>query len=357
MFLSIKIFSWVLLVCCLYNVIHGASNVSVENPEMYSSIYEDINFVYSINYEQVSPKAIEIDTRPVSNTNLISFLLSVDMGNDLPLVTTYTKKDSDVIHYNGRINVDLQHNLNRLIVIFTLKNISETDYDKEYRCTAVYSSFEQPYANIVLLKAVPPKVYETTFFTSATIYLSIGLSYEFICRANGKPIPSVLWLLNETVISTGSGSAVLKFNNIQSDQNGNYVCRALNIGGVEHKNVSFLVIYINSGIFQSQIFNLSSTLNVDCNIDGVPTPIYKWFNPQGEFITSNKRLQIENLRNFGNFTCIANNIVGEKVFVFNANQSKHYQNAITLTLINGAFKLNQSSMVFACLLYMAFKLM
>ena len=100
---------------------------------------------------------------------------------------------------------------------------------------------------VLLAFIASPKIYETSFFTTTNYFpLLIGSNYEFICRADGKPTPSVLWLLNEQVNSSGPGSAVLKINNVQKSINSEkYICRAINIDGMDEKEMTLFVPCMN----------------------------------------------------------------------------------------------------------------
>ena len=132
----------------------GNLSVFVENVEIYSSVSKEINFTYFINIgNYTKPDRIEVDVRPTSNTNLINILLSVDMAGGSPKVTTFTQKNPDILTYDGRIDVAVEPSTSKPAIILKLKNVSNSDYEKEYRCTAFYPNFLRPYAYIVLLKA------------------------------------------------------------------------------------------------------------------------------------------------------------------------------------------------------------
>ena len=97
------------------------------------------------------PEKIEIDARSPSNANKIFLLLSVELTSTKPVVKTYN--NSDVLSYEGRISVLLQLAASKPAVIFRLKNTLNSDFEREYRCTALYPNYVHPYGLILLHRA------------------------------------------------------------------------------------------------------------------------------------------------------------------------------------------------------------
>ena len=59
-------------------------------------------------------------------------------------------------------------------------------------------------------------------------YYIEGSSVTVACEASGKPLPDVAWIRNGVLESSGKKAAILKFDNINRTDAGQYTCRANN---------------------------------------------------------------------------------------------------------------------------------
>ena len=61
------------------------------------------------------------------------------------------------------------------------------------------------------------------------------------CEASGKPLPDVAWIRNGALKSLGNKAAILKFDNINRTDAGQYTCRANNSVEVTSIDTSIVV--------------------------------------------------------------------------------------------------------------------
>ena len=61
------------------------------------------------------------------------------------------------------------------------------------------------------------------------------------CVASGKPLPDVAWIRNGVMESSEKKAVLLKFDNINRMDTGQYTCQANNSGGVTSINTTIVV--------------------------------------------------------------------------------------------------------------------
>ena len=75
--------------------------------------------------------------------------------------------------------------------------------------------------------------------------LSVGQSFEYVCKADGNPSPWVQWIMSENKEITNETKlkSILKIINMDESHIGNYTCKVWNSFGTIEKY--FLEIRIN----------------------------------------------------------------------------------------------------------------
>jgi hypothetical protein len=73
----------------------------------------------------------------------------------------------------------------------------------------------------------------------------VGESLNVNCQVSGAPTPTVTWVnKNDKKESVGNGSAVLSFNSITQQHQGNYTCKGENSEGEVQTSISLKVICV-----------------------------------------------------------------------------------------------------------------
>ena len=85
-----------------------------------------------------------------------------------------------------------------------------------------FMPFERWYNLFYLL--VAPKIN----LSSRREYYIEGSNVTIACEAFGEPLPDVAWIRNGVLASSGNKAALLKFNNMNRMDAGQYTCRANN---------------------------------------------------------------------------------------------------------------------------------
>ncbi|PFX31326.1 Limbic system-associated membrane protein [Stylophora pistillata] len=136
------------------------------------------------------------------------------------------------------------------------------------------------------------------------------------CTASGIPEPAVTWIRDGTVISSGKGAALLKFNSLKRTDGGWYLCVANNTADTITNHTVLLVYYppiIENVTTSSSKSSIGQTVTLKCLSDGVPTPILTWYKPNGMEIRrirarENKaQVTLREDQDFGDYKCIAAN--------------------------------------------------
>lgn len=134
------------------------------------------------------------------------------------------------------------------------------------------------------------------------------------CTASGIPEPAVTWIRDGTVISSGKGAALLKFNSLKRTDDGWYLCVANNTADTITNHTVLLVYYppiIENVTTSSSKSSIGQTVTLKCLSDGVPTPILTWYKPNGMEIRrirarENKaQVTLREDQDFGDYKCIA----------------------------------------------------
>ncbi|XP_022810254.1 tyrosine-protein kinase receptor Tie-1-like [Stylophora pistillata] len=206
--------------------------------------------------------------------------------------------------YKGRVKIEGNATL-------AIEKIIPKDNTK-FCCTLV-SNFGGRMRNAIqLIVAEPPKI---SLPSVQGIYPE-GSFVNVNCTASGVPEPAITWIRHGTVISSGKGAALLKFNSLRRTDEGWYLCIANNTADTITNHTVLLVYYpltIEHVITSSSYSNIGQTVTLKCLSDGVPTPILTWYKPNGmeiHRIRARENIAQVTLRenqDFGDYKCIAPN--------------------------------------------------
>ncbi|XP_062990084.1 neuronal cell adhesion molecule isoform X15 [Elgaria multicarinata webbii] len=210
----------------------------------------------------------------------------------------------------------------------TLKiiDISEADTGK-YKCIATNSLGSAHHVIMVTVKAAPYWIREPT-----NLVLSPGEDGSLICRANGKPKPSISWLSNGVPISIApedpsrkvDGDTII-FTDVQERSSAVYQCNASNEYGYLLANVFVNVLAEPPRILTPpnklyQVIAKKPAL-LDCVFFGSPVPEIEWFKGvKGSILQGNQyvfhkngtlEIPVAQEDSRGTYTCIARNKLGK----------------------------------------------
>ncbi|XP_034983794.2 neuronal cell adhesion molecule isoform X2 [Zootoca vivipara] len=210
----------------------------------------------------------------------------------------------------------------------TLKiiDISEADSGK-YKCIASNLLGSAHHVITVTVKAAPYWIREPT-----NLVLSPGESGSLICRANGKPKPSISWLANGVPIAIApedpsrnvDGDTVI-FTDVQERSSAVYQCNASNEYGYLLANAFVNVLAEPPRILtpHNELYQViaNKPALLDCAFFGSPVPEIEWFKGvKGSVLQGNQyvfhkngtlEIPVAQKDSAGMYTCVARNKLGK----------------------------------------------
>lgn len=263
------------------------------------------------------PDEIKLQVKLAEGQHSVLWRLIVDADGSVRNELQNAWDGDNLQRYMGRTEIKF-HVPN---VIFTLYNVSLPDYT-EYRIDAIETGAKQWNARNMgamnLEQAHAPEILQADFFPKSLVNRTS--SDEFICRAIGTPTPRVQWMVGTNIKgSFGIELATLSIHDAKTTDTKMYICRAENVGGVVEKQMSLLVAYLSydgdqkSREIQKKVQVEGGRFTAMCNIDGYPSPNYKWYDPSGAVIRTTREIEYNTV--FGNYTCVADNASGVKKYV------------------------------------------
>uniref|UniRef100_A0A0A9W2X0 Hemicentin-2 n=2 Tax=Lygus hesperus TaxID=30085 RepID=A0A0A9W2X0_LYGHE len=163
-----------------------------------------------------------------------------------------------------------------------------------------------------------------TFSPSHTkeINVTAGAKAVLPCRADGFPQPKLIWDVhsfpaprNKVKYITDSGS--LEINDVLIDYEGDYKCTAENKAGSQihfvHLNVleKPRVKIVARNVPMSGDVNSGDEVVLTCDVHGKPIPELNWFKDD-QLLSTNRVIRFKASQSkSGNYTCQANNTIGE----------------------------------------------
>uniref|UniRef100_A0A5F8HEY5 Hemicentin-2 n=1 Tax=Monodelphis domestica TaxID=13616 RepID=A0A5F8HEY5_MONDO len=159
------------------------------------------------------------------------------------------------------------------------------------------------------------------------------------CDTNAVPPPQLTWYKDDQPLSDIEGGRVLQIPMVRSEDAGRYTCKASNEVGEDWLHYELLVLTppVIQGdpeeLVEEVTVNANSTVNLQCQALGTPTPVISWLRNGLPFIPSSKHQALEDgqvlqvrvpswLTDVGRITdsasymCVAENSAGssEKLF-------------------------------------------
>ncbi|KAM9781637.1 neurotrimin isoform 4-T4 [Syngnathus typhle] len=203
---------------------------------------------------------------------------------------------------------------------FTIKieNVDMTD-EGQYVC-AVQTS-RRPTTNVVhVLVQVPPKIVNL----SREMVVNEGSNVSVLCRANGKPEPSISWKLISPSADLETNSEYLRIPSIARHRAGTYECRAVNDIAADAQTLDITVNYAPTVSEGRDIgVRLGQPGVLECEADAVPEADFEWFKNDRRFLNGFDGMEIVNTGSlskltffnvsdgdYGNYTCVAVNKLG-----------------------------------------------
>ncbi|XP_062838546.1 neuronal cell adhesion molecule isoform X21 [Anolis carolinensis] len=221
------------------------------------------------------------------------------------------------------VNRKFFENFNKTLKI---TDISEADSGK-YKCMASNLLGSAHHVITVTIKAAPYWIREPT-----NLVFSPGEDGSLICRANGKPKPSISWLANGVPIAIApedpsrkvDGDTII-FTDVQERSSAVYQCNASNEYGYLLANA-----FVNVLAEPPRILTPLNTLYqviankpalLDCAFFGSPVPEIEWFKGvKGSILQGNQyifhkngtlEIPVAKKNSGGTYTCVARNKLGK----------------------------------------------
>uniref|UniRef100_A0A3Q2V3U6 Neural cell adhesion molecule L1 n=1 Tax=Haplochromis burtoni TaxID=8153 RepID=A0A3Q2V3U6_HAPBU len=171
-------------------------------------------------------------------------------------------------------------------------NLESSDSRDDYTCNVQYlatrtilakepTSLKVTQSNSVLRNRRPQMMRPTGHHS--TYHALRGQTLELECIVEGLPTPEVSWMrrdgeLSETRTTKDMFDRRLRFTNISESDGGEYQCIAENSQG-NTKHIYMLTVeaapyWIKEPV--SQLYAPGETVRLDCQADGIPSPIISW---------------------------------------------------------------------------------
>lgn len=223
----------------------------------------------------------------------------------------------------------------------SIQNVNIQDRG-QYLCVAANQHGSDRLLVTLSVVAYPPRILEGR---SKVITVHSGKPVAMKCRAEGRPVPTISWILaNKTYVSESSvesrqvfiqpdGTLIIK--EVTVYDRGLYTCLANNPAGTDTLAVKLQVIAAPPIILEEKRQHIAGimgkSLKIPCTAKGNPIPSLHWVIFDGTvvkplqfinaklFLFSNGTLHISNLvpSDSGNYECIATSSTGSERRVVN----------------------------------------
>uniref|UniRef100_A0A8C4W8W1 Immunoglobulin superfamily member 10 n=1 Tax=Gopherus evgoodei TaxID=1825980 RepID=A0A8C4W8W1_9SAUR len=211
----------------------------------------------------------------------------------------------------------------------SIQNVNIQDRG-QYLCIAANQHGSDQLLVTLSVVAYPPRILEGR---SKVITVHSGKPVSVKCRAEGRPIPTISWILaNKTYVSEsfpGSKQAsvqpdgTLIIKEVTVYDRGLYTCMASNPAGADTLTVKLQVIVAPPVILEEKRQHIAGimgeSLKLPCTAKGNPHPSPLHFVNAKLFLFSNGTLYIRNIApsDSGNYECIATSSTGSERRVVN----------------------------------------
>uniref|UniRef100_A0A669DG86 Heparan sulfate proteoglycan 2 n=1 Tax=Oreochromis niloticus TaxID=8128 RepID=A0A669DG86_ORENI len=209
--------------------------------------------------------------------------------------------------------------------ILTIQNVQPEDAGV-YICTGS-NMFGMDEGRAILY--VPEGARPLATVTPSVLNVYQGQRAEFHCTVTGNPTPAIEWIggpgnrMSPRAVIRGG---ILTFTSVDSADEGDYTCKALNTHGEHTARVSLLVQSIGLGTLpqvqvspQNTEVQEGDTLRLYCRASGSPTPKLTWLKNGGQIPPQARNdrtdigtLFIPNIKvaDSGTYMCVGSNSVG-----------------------------------------------
>ncbi|XP_063298594.1 immunoglobulin superfamily member 10 [Pelobates fuscus] len=264
--------------------------------------------------------------------NSDAFIPCEAVGNPVPMVL-WTKVSSGMFVSKTR-----RGNKMEVFGNGTLSILSVSLNDRgQYLCVATNKHGSDRLLVTLSVITYPPKILQAK---SREITVHSGSSVNIKCQTEGRPFPTITWILaNETIASDSSinnrkafvdPDGTLTIKEITIYDRGMYKCLATNIAGVDTSTVRIQVIAAPPVILETKrqtvLAFAGENLKLPCTAKGNPHPTVHWVAFDGTkvkplhyvnaklFLFSNGTLYIRNVASTdnGNYECIATSSTGSE---------------------------------------------
>uniref|UniRef100_A0A8D2KSG4 Neuronal cell adhesion molecule n=1 Tax=Varanus komodoensis TaxID=61221 RepID=A0A8D2KSG4_VARKO len=309
------------------------SNVIPEDTRQDYICYARFNHTQTIQQKQPISLKIAFSRKPLQPPGLLTPSGSTSSktelrGNTLMLECIAEGLPTPVIRWikeGGELpaNRTFFENFHKTLKII---DISEADSGK-YKCMATNPLGSAHHVIMVIVKAAPYWIREPT-----NLVLSPGEDGSLICRANGKPKPSISWLSNGVPIDIApedpsrkvDGDTII-FTDVQERSSAVYQCNASNEYGYLLANAFVNVLAEPPRILtlQNKLYQVieNKPALLDCAFFGSPVPEIEWFKGvKGSVLQGNEyvfhkngtlEIPVAQKDSSGTYTCVARNKLGK----------------------------------------------
>uniref|UniRef100_A0A8C9F846 Immunoglobulin superfamily member 10 n=1 Tax=Pavo cristatus TaxID=9049 RepID=A0A8C9F846_PAVCR len=208
----------------------------------------------------------------------------------------------------------------------------------QYRCTATNALGTARLLATLAVVAYPPRIAGGTRLLTA----HAGMPVAMRCPAEGRPPPSISWVLaNETHVSSSSQGnqkvlvrldGTLMIKDVTVYDRGLYTCTATNPAGTDTLTVKLQVIAAPPVILEEKRQQITATVGQDlslpCTAEGNPQPRVHWVLSEGTVVKPlqmgsrihvypNGSLVIEAVteKDAGDYLCVARNKIGDDLIL------------------------------------------
>uniref|UniRef100_A0A673JCH4 Matrix-remodeling-associated protein 5-like n=1 Tax=Sinocyclocheilus rhinocerous TaxID=307959 RepID=A0A673JCH4_9TELE len=189
-----------------------------------------------------------------------------------------------------------------------------------YICLARNSAGQDRKVTRVEILVSPPAINGLIGTTNSMRVSSVGDQRKLIdCETTGTPVPRVMWVLPENVVlpapyygsrMTVHRNGTLDIRSVRMTDAGQLACVARNEGGETRLVVQLDVTDIlekpklKSPKMESLLLTVGRTINLNCSIDGSPTPQLTWILLNGSPLQSGAQFKA------GTYRCLGRNAAG-----------------------------------------------
>ncbi|KYB28240.1 SEC14 domain and spectrin repeat-containing protein 1-like Protein [Tribolium castaneum] len=224
-------------------------------------------------------------------------------GTPVPVVTWF--KDGISIQNNP----DYQTTFDQGLCTLTIEETFAEDSAK-YTCKAINAAGSAETSACLSVKETEPEEQ-----LSPPTFVKLlepgsareGAGFQFYCKVEGNPLPTVQWFKNyecidnspDYVITYNNGEAILKFDKVSLEDKAEYTCKATNELGVAQSTASLTVTPLEPTEAPKFILPLSNVMaragqkiKLECEVSGLPPPILTWTH-NGKAVKEARELKLQ----------------------------------------------------------------